>query len=231
MASLYTTNRMVGSRSKKPRDAEATKARILAAATAEFARSGFAGARVDRIARAAKANKQMIYHYFGSKERLFAAVLEAAYAGIRAGESALDLDRLDPVEALETLVEFTWNYYLKHPGFITLVNSENLHKARHIKNSKTVHEISRPFVARMARILQRGAAAGLFRKGIDPVQLHITIAAIGYYYFTNRYTGAVVFERDFMTDKALRDRLAFNLETVRRLVCTPAALTKLARAA
>jgi AcrR family transcriptional regulator len=222
---------MVNSSARKRRDADATKARILAAATAEFARLGLGGARVDRIALSAKANKQMIYHYFGSKERLFTAVLEAAYADIRAGEEALDPDRLDPAAALEALVTFTWNYYLRHPGFITLVNSENLHKARHIKASKSVRETSRPFVARMRRILERGAAQGLFRKGLDPVQLHITIAAIGYYYLTNRYSGAVVFERDFMSEKALKERLAFNLETVRRLVFTQSALSKLARAA
>lgn len=219
---------MVNSSARKRRDAGATKARILSAATAEFARLGLGGARVDRIALAAKANKQMIYHYFGSKERLFTAVLEAAYADIRAGEAGLDLDRLDPVAALETLVTFTWNYYLKHPGFITLVNSENLHKARHIKGSKAMRETSRPFVKRMARILERGAARGVFRKGIDPVQLHITIAAIGYYYLTNRYTGAVVFEREFMSERALKERLAFNLDTVRRLVCTQAVLARAA---
>ncbi len=201
-----------------PRDAEATRARILAAAKREFARNGLAGARVDVIADRACANKRMIYHYFGSKEALFTAVLEAAYVDIRTAEQALALDHLEPKEALETLVRFTWEYYLKNPEFITLVNSENLHQARHLKQSSIVKVVSRRFVAMVDDILKRGAAVGTFRAGIDPVQLNITIAAIGYYYLTNRYTGEIVFERGMMSDDALRQRLEFNLDSIMRIV-------------
>src|SRR5271157_5388915 len=108
------------------RDPDATKQRVLDAAKVEFARHGLAGARVDAIADRAKANKQMIYHYFGSKQELFLAVLEDAYRDIRNAEGKLDLDHLGPVEALKTLVTFTWDYYLKNPEFLTLVNNENL---------------------------------------------------------------------------------------------------------
>lgn len=202
----------------RPRDAEATKARILKAAKAEFATSGLGGARVDEIAAKADANKRMLYHYFGSKEGLFQAVLEEAYLEIRNAEQELQLDHLDPEAALERLVRFTWDYYLENPEFLTLVNSENLHRARHLEKSERIKVVSRRFVDMMDTLLDRGVKAGVFRQGVDPVQLNITIAAIGYYYLTNRFTGAIVFERDLMTPEALEERIAFNVDTVLRLV-------------
>jgi AcrR family transcriptional regulator len=117
----------------RQRDPEVTRARILEAAKKEFAKLGLAGARVEAIATRAKANKRMIYHYFGSKEELFQAVLEDAYADIRSAELKLNLDHLSPEDAIVALTTHTWNYYLKNPEFMTLVNSENLHKARHVK--------------------------------------------------------------------------------------------------
>ncbi len=202
----------------RTRDPVATRRRILDAAKTEFARLGLGGARVDAIAARAKANKRMLYHYFGSKQGLFLAVLEDAYGGIRAAERKLELEHLEPLEALRTLVTFTWNYYLKHPEFLTLVNSENLHKARHLKKSKVIGEMHEYLVAMVAGLLQRGVRQGVFRKGVDPVQLSITIAAIGYYYLTNRFTGAIIYRRDLMTAQALEERLAFNLDTILRLV-------------
>lgn len=204
---------------KKHRDADATRARILAAAKKEFAKSGLGGARVDVIADRAKANKRMIYHYFGNKDDLFRIVLEDAYVDIRTAEQKLELEHLPAREALEKLVRFTWRYYLKNPEFITLVNSENLHKARHLKTSETVDQVSRRFVGMVSNLIDRGVAEGVFRPGIDPVQLNITIAAIGYYYLTNRYTGSIIFQRDLMSPTALEERLAFNIETIMRLVC------------
>ncbi|MGI9508190.1 MAG: TetR/AcrR family transcriptional regulator, partial [Geminicoccaceae bacterium] len=177
------------------RDADATKARILAAAKSEFARLGLGGARVDEIAEKARANKRMIYHYFGNKDELFQVVLEEAYLGIRSAEQELELDHLAPREALETLVRFTWSYYLDNPEFITLVNSANLHRGRHLETSERIQSASRRLVTMVQNILDRGVAEGVFRPGIDPVQLNITIAAIGYYYLTNRFTGGILFER------------------------------------
>jgi AcrR family transcriptional regulator len=202
----------------RQRDAEATKARILAAAKREFAKNGLGGARVDVIAEKARANKRMIYHYFDSKEGLFQKVVEDAYLDIRTAEQKLNLDHLEPRAALEKLVRFTWDYYLKNPEFITLVNSENLHRARHLKSSAVIKDVSRKFVGMVGGILDRGAAEGVFRPGIDPVQLNITIAAIGYYYLTNRFTGSIIFERDLMEKAALDARLAFNIDTVMRIV-------------
>ena len=126
----------------------------------EFARKGLGGARVDEIAARSKANKRMIYHYFGSKEQLFTAVLEEAYLGIRTAEQNLHLDELPPDEAIEKLVRFTWNYYLAHPEFLTLVNSENLHRARHLKTSEAIRQTSGKLVAMVKSILDRGVAAG-----------------------------------------------------------------------
>lgn len=212
---------MVTSTTEKPRarDAEATQKRILAAAKKEFAKNGLGGARVDLIAERAKANKRMIYHYFESKEALFQRVLEDAYTDIRTAEQKLQLDHLDAKAALDTLVRFTWNYYLANPEFLTLVNSENLHKAKHLKKSQVIHVVSRKVVTLVEQLLERGVQEGVFRPGIDSVQLNITIAAIGYYYLNNRFTGSIVFEKDLMTPTALQERLDFNIETIMRLVC------------
>ena len=213
---------------KKPlRDPEETKRRIMAAAKVEFAKSGLGGARVDVIAARAKSNKRMMYHYFGNKEALFKLIIEDAYADFREAERALELDHEEPITALRKLVSFNWNYFLENPEFVTLVNSENLHKAKHIKNSKRMQDMSRNFVGRMQALLDRGVTAGLFHKNLDAVQMQISVAAIAYYYLTNRYTGSIVFERDLMSAKALQDRLAFNIQTVLRISCTPETLRNL----
>jgi AcrR family transcriptional regulator len=212
---------------KKSRDPDDTQRRIMAAAKMEFAKNGLGGARVDVIATRAKANKRMMYHYFGNKEKLFQLVLEDAYGAFREAEAALALDSEEPIPALRKLVTFNWSYFLANPEFITLVNSENLHKARHIKNSKRMQEMSRPFVGRMSLLLKRGVDAGLFRKNLDAVQVTITIASVAYYYLTSRFTGEIVFERDLMTDAALKARLNFNIDSILRIVCTPETLRKL----
>lgn len=196
----------------------------MAAAKVEFAKSGLGGARVDVIAARAKANKRMMYHYFGNKEKLFQLVLEDAYSAFREAEAALALDNEHPIAALRKLVQFNWNYFLDNPEFITLVNSENLHKARHIKTSKRMQDMSRPFVARMDVLLKRGVEAGFFRQGLDAVQVSITIASIAYYYLTNRFTGSIVFERDLMATPALKARLDFNTDSILRIICTPETL-------
>jgi AcrR family transcriptional regulator len=206
------------------RDPQATQKRILAAAKHEFAKYGLGGARVDRIATRAKSNKRMLYHYFGNKESLFRRTLEDAYANFRAAEAALNIEQDDPVTAMRRLVAFTWNYYLDNPELITLVNSENLHKARHIKGSKAMDVLNRPFVARMELLLQRGAAAGVFRKKLDCIQILITVSGVGYHYLNNRFTGAVVYGRELSSLAALKARGEFNIEALLRIVCTPQTL-------
>jgi TetR/AcrR family transcriptional regulator len=183
-----------------------TRKKILEAALAEFARHGLGGARVDRIARSSGANKRMLYYYFGDKEGLFLAALEDRYDHIRGAERGLDLEHRDPREALKRLIEFTWNYYLEHPEFMTLLNSENLHKGRHVKNSRRVRDMHSPLVDTLRAILRRGETQGLFRKGVDPVQLYISIAGEGYFYLSNRYTLSRIFDRDLMAPRALAGR-------------------------
>jgi AcrR family transcriptional regulator len=217
----------VAAPAKKPRNPDDTKRRILAAAKAEFAKKGLGGARVDSIAARAKANKRMMYHYFGNKEELFRQVVEDAYGEFREREADLELDSLEPVAAVKTLIAFIWKYFLDNPEFITLVNSENLHKARHIKKSPRMQEMNRSFVRRMQHLLERGVKAQVFRKGLDPVQVNISIAAVGYYYLTNRFTGSIVFERDLMSEDALTARLEFNTRTILRMICTPQTLERI----
>ncbi len=200
------------------RDPVATQNRILKAAKREFAQKGLGGARFDVVAEKAKSNKRMIYHYFGSKEQLFQKVVEDSYLDIRAAEKKLNLDSLEPKEAVEALVRFTWNYYLKNPEFLTLVNSENLHRAVHLKKSVAIKSAQKSMVTLMEGILQRGVEQGVFRAGVDAEQLVITIAAVNYYYFNNKYTGAILFDRNFMDADSLQQRLDFNVETIMRIL-------------
>jgi AcrR family transcriptional regulator len=197
-----------------PREPQATRARILAAAKAEFARVGPDGARVDRIAALAGANKRMLYYYFGSKDELFRAVLEAAYEHIRESEKALHLDEVEPREAIRRLVAFTWEYYLAHPEFLSLLNSENLHRAEHLKRSTKVRRMHSPFVAMIAGIVERGRGVGVFREGVDAVQLYITIAALAYFYLANNPTLSAIFGRDLKAKKAREARLAHMTDVV-----------------
>lgn len=198
----------------RSRDADKSQLTILSAALEEFAQYGYAGARVDRIAERAEINKRLIYYYFGNKDDLFLAVLERAYADIRAAEQALHLDAMDPVEAIRQLVSFTWHYYLDHPEFITLLNSENLHQATHLKQSERIQEMNSPLVQLLAGVLERGRHQGLFRDGVDPVQLYISIASICYFYLSNNATLSAVFGRDLRTPKALAQRLSHMNELV-----------------
>ena len=188
--------------------------RILKAAVAEFARYGLGGARVDRIAARAGANKRMLYYYFGNKDELFLAVLEDSYARIRSAERALHLTDVDPREAMRRLVEFTWRYYLEHPEFLTLLNSENLHRGRHVRRSKNVVAMHSPFVAMIKQVLDRGARAGEFRRAVDPVQLYISIAGLGYFYLSNRHTLSAIFERDLMLPRHMNARLHHMVDLV-----------------
>jgi len=189
------------------RDAVRTRAAILDAATHEFARHGLDGARVDHIAARAKTNKRMLYYYFGSKDDLFLAVLERAYEHIRVEEQALHLEGLPPAAAVKRLVAFTWDYFLCHPEFLSLLNTENLHRAEHLKRSAKIRALHSPLVAMLSKLLARGARAGVFRRGVDPVQLYISIAALGYFYLSNNATLSQIFGRNLKSRPALADRL------------------------
>jgi AcrR family transcriptional regulator len=194
--------------------AEQVRERILEVASKEFARSGLGGARVDRIAEQAGVNVRMLYYYYGSKDDLFLAVLERAYAAIREAEQGLELDQLDPVEAVRRLVRFTWGFQLEHPEFITLLNSENLHKGRHLAQSKLVAGLHSRLLELIGRLLERGATSGDFRRGVDPMQLYITIAGLGYFYLSNRHTLSAIFGRDLMAPRYREARMNHMTEVV-----------------
>ena len=196
------------------RDPERTRDAILAAAQDEFATKGLSGARVDQIARRANANKRMIYHYFGSKDGLYLAALERVYEGLRGTEVRLDLGHLEPEEAIQRLVEFNFDYSRQHPELISLINNENLHRAKHLRKSKKVRDLHSPFVKLIEDILRRGVAKGIFRAGLDPVDLYITIAAVGYFYLANNWTLSAIFGRDLGTDAACRRRRKHNVDII-----------------
>jgi len=196
------------------RDADRSQSTILAAARDEFAECGLGGARVDRIAERAGLNKRLIYYYFEDKESLFQAVLEQAYRDIRTEEMKLRLTDLEPAAAVRRLIEFTWDYYLAHPEFITLLNSANLHKARHLAESKRARELNSPLVETLATVLERGRRDGSFRGGVDPVQLYVSIAGIAYFYLSNTHTLSAIFGRDLMSSKARSERLSHMTDVI-----------------
>lgn len=198
----------------RSRDADRSQLAILDSARDEFAQRGLAGARMDSIAARAGLNKRLIYYYFGSKDDLFLAVLERTYADIREAEQRLHLDEVEPVEAIRRLVSFTWHYYLDHPEFITLLNSENLHRATHLKRSERIQDMNSPLVQLLDGVLERGRREKLFRSGVDPVQLYISIAALCYFYLSNNDTLSAIFGRDLRAPKAMAQRLSHMTDLV-----------------
>ncbi|MCX7891774.1 MAG: TetR family transcriptional regulator [Burkholderiales bacterium] len=196
------------------RDAVATRERIFSAATREFASHGFGGARVDRISRRARTFDRMLYYHFGNKEQLFRVVLEGAYEKLWAAEERLDLARADPVAGVRQLVAFTWQYYVDHPEFIRLLNSENLQQGRNVRRSSRVGKLSSPFIRIIADLLARGAEQGVFRAGVDPVKLYITVAALGYFYVSNRYTLTHFLGVDLMGERERAEWLAHITDVV-----------------
>lgn len=199
---------------ERMRDADRSKKVILRASRDEFALYGLGGARVDRIAQRAELNKRLIYYYFTSKDDLFLAVLENTYADIREAERHLHLTNLTPIEGLRRLTEFTWNYYIQHPEFITLLNSANLHQARHLLKSERVREMNSPLIQTLGDILERGRKEGVFRGGIDPVQLYISIAGLAYFYLSNNHTLSAIFGRDLMSSKARNERISHMTDVI-----------------
>lgn len=200
------------------RNSTVTRARILGVAIREFAAKGYEGAGTDEIADRARINKRMIYHYFSSKEQLYLAVLEAAYTRARAAEKKLEVDSLEPLEALRRLVEFTFDAFAKDRTFISLLATENLQKARVLKKSARIDEMNSPFIAAIARILARGEAAGVVRPGLDPRQLWISLVGVSYFYFSNVFTLGVVLGTKLDDPDILADRRAHVLDFVMQAV-------------
>src|SRR5438045_6893707 len=195
-----------GAAMRKPKAPVANRARIVEAAMDEFASRGFKGASMDAIAARTHTTRALINYYFGSKEKLYIAVLEQVYSEIRDAESKLDLDHLAPIDAVRRIVEFTYNYYVEHEGFVRLVVAENQARGRHLRKSRTMRTLNRPIIDRPAGVIVRGQAEGLFAPDIDPVEVHKAIAALGMFNVTNQYTVGAIFQREMGAKGNLRAR-------------------------
>ena len=193
---------------KRPRvrDADATRAKILGAALAEFGRNGLPDTSTDDIAARCKVNKRMIYYYFGSKEGLYLAALESVYEELIRLEREIAVDHLDPVAAVAALINLKIDYYIANPQFISFLTMENFYKARNLRKSEKLDAFRTPLTQVLARILERGERAGVFRRGVDPVDLYISICALGFMYFANQHTLGAIFGRDLMSPAALDRR-------------------------
>jgi AcrR family transcriptional regulator len=180
------------------RNPERTRREILEVATEEFAMRGFAGARVDEIADRMRTTKRMIYYYFGSKRQLYAAVLEAAYAAIRAEEQTIDVDHLEPPAALRRVAELTFDHHEAHPHFIRLVAIENIHGAQHLSELPDVRALGSPAIELLERIVARGRESGDFTRDVDALDVHMIISAYCVFRIANRYTFRTLFQRDLL---------------------------------
>jgi AcrR family transcriptional regulator len=199
-------------------DPERTMADIVEIATREFADKGLSGARIDEIAARTRTSKRMIYYYFGSKEGLYVAVLEEAYRRIRSIERGLNLADLPPAEALATLVGFTFDYQMANPDFIRLVMTENIHRGEFLAQSKTVQQLNVPAIDAVQAIYRRGVETGVFREGLDPLDLHMSISALCFFTESNRHTFSVIFKLDIGSPEARAARRASIVEMVMRHV-------------
>ncbi len=206
-----------------PRDPVQTQARLLRAARNEFMRHGYSGARVERISRAARSSDRMLYYYFASKEGLYLRVLEGVYSELGAAESAFVLEPRRPVEALDALIEFTWRYYLEHPEFVALLSNENLQRGRHITKSVKVKQLSRPVLDVLGTILAEGMRQNVFRRGLDVKKVYLTLAALGYFYLSNRFTLSSFLGTDLMRAEECDAWLAEIRRVMMAAVCVPAA--------
>jgi AcrR family transcriptional regulator len=199
-------------------DPERTMADILEVATHEFSEHGLAGARIDVIAEAMRTSKRMIYYYFGSKEGLYLAVLEHAYRRIRTIEADLHLEDLPPVEALRKLVGHTVDYQYANPDFVRLVMNENILKGAYLARSKAIQKLNVPAIDRLREVYERGVKEGVFRAGLDAIDLHMTISALSFFNVANRHSFALIFKRDTAQPAVIAARRAVIVETVVRYV-------------
>jgi AcrR family transcriptional regulator len=198
----------------RERNPSLTKQDILVAARAEFCEFGLDGARVDRIATRASANKRLLYHYFGNKEALYAAVLLEAYREIRAGERELHLEAVAPVEAMRRLVGFTFDHFRQHPWFIRLLATENLQRAEFLKQIADIPALHSTIVTQIRTVLEAGQKARLFRANVDPIHLYISIAGVSYFYFSNIHTLSVIFDRPLESEREMAARREHVVEVI-----------------
>ncbi|WP_243076558.1 TetR/AcrR family transcriptional regulator [Microbacterium sp. SS28] len=182
-----------------------TRDEILEVAIEEFAANGYTGARVDEIAARTRTTKRMIYYYFGSKQGLYLAVLELAYAQIRRVERGVDVEELSPDEALRKIAEATYDHHTTHQAFIQLVSIENIHRAEHLRQSKTILNENVTAITLLEEVIARGVRENIFRDDVDAIDVHMMISAYACFHVANRHTFAAIFDRD-MLDAALQER-------------------------
>ncbi|OAN38622.1 TetR/AcrR family transcriptional regulator [Mycolicibacterium iranicum] len=198
---------MTGETRPEPlRDADRTRAELIAVATEVFAESGYSGARVDEIAERTRTSKRMVYYYFGGKEGLYMAVLESAYRGIREAEQRLQVDHVDPVVAMRRLAELTFDHHLDHQAFVRLVAIENIHRGEYISRLDSLRTLGQPATSLLDEILRNGVERGVFRRGVDSLDVHLLISAYCVFQVANRYTFGFLFDVDF-TEPARRAHL------------------------
>jgi AcrR family transcriptional regulator len=199
-------------------DPARTMAEILTVATHEFADKGLSGARIDEIAAATRTSKRMIYYYFGSKDGLYLAVLEEAYRRMRAIESDLHLDDLPPVEALKHLVEFTYDHHRDNEDFIRLVMNENIQRGDYLRQSSSIQQLNSNAIRSVQAVYDRGVAQGVFRSGLDPVDIHSAISAFTFFNVSNRHTFGVIFQDRSSNGKADTLKREHVVELILRFV-------------
>ena len=208
-------------------DPAGVRRNILQVATAEFAQKGFSGARVDEIAAQTATSKRMIYYYFKDKDGLFIAVLEAAYAGIRSIERDMVLDGLSPTQAMRHMAEFTFDYQTANPDFVRLVMVENIHNAQHLQRSSQFQTLNMSVITVLEDVYHRGLAEGVFRPGIDIIDLHMTLSALAFFHVSNRATFSHIFNRDMTSPTALAHRRQVVSDTVLRyMLADPTAIAQ-----
>jgi len=193
----------------RAQQADRTKQNILQAAVKVFSKEGFTGGRIEQISSLAKSNDRMIYYYFGSKEKLFICVLEHIYASFNQAEAKLRLDLSDPEGALRELVAFIWHYYVRHPEFVTILATENLHQGKHARKSPNLKELSGEAFGVLRPIIEAGQAKGLFRADIDIRHTYLMIASLCYFYNSNLYTLSSFLAVDLAEKQAKSDWLDF----------------------
>lgn len=201
-------------------DPERTKANILEVAAAEFGEKGLAGARIDEIAALTQTSKRMIYYYFGSKEGLYLAVLEESYRRVRDIEAELHLQDLEPEQALRRLVAFTFDHHLHHENFIRLVMNENINRGQYIQQSRHIQELNVPAIAAIQNLYERGVKSGVFRAGLDPVDIHASISALSFFNVSNQHTFGVLFKLDMTSPAYVAHRRDSVIEMIVRFMKT-----------
>ena len=209
---------MLDLREATKRDSRLTRQRIIAAATKEFASKGLEGARVDEIALRSRANKSLIYDYYQSKDGLFQAVLEHMFRTIRTRQGDAKLNELNPVKALRMIVESMFDVLNEFPDFVSLLQSENLAKAEHVRSSAEIMGLYHPVTRTLRALLRRGALEGVFRGSINPIDLYASIASLATYHISNRYTLSAVFGTDLGSTRAVKRRRAHVVDMVLRYV-------------